>query len=87
MVDDNREQLSLLLLSNRIDWLSLLKTPVQGLRGFYLAFHNVGLRGAAVMHLNVLIGAVAKNLRAPRPEVGEPGDVPLGRRGGCLVEV
>src|SRR5258707_7559769 len=39
------------------------------------------------MHLEVLIGAVAKELRAARPEVGEPGDVLLGRRGGCLVEV
>ena len=39
------------------------------------------------MHLEVLIGAVAKKLRAARPEVGESGDVLLGRRGGCLVEV
>jgi len=37
------------------------------------------------MHLEVLIGAVAKELRAARPEVGESGDVLLGRRGGCLV--
>jgi len=41
---------------------------------------------AAVMHLEVLVGAVAKELRAARPEVGKPGDVLLGRRGGCLVE-
>ena len=33
------------------------------------------------MHLKVLVGAVAKELRAARPEVGEPGDVLLGRRG------
>src|SRR5215831_5138855 len=39
------------------------------------------------MHPEVLIGAVAKELRAARPEVGEPGDVLLGCRGGCLVEV
>src|SRR6266850_6930790 len=39
------------------------------------------------MHLEVLIGAVTKELRAARPEVGEPGDVLFGRRGGCLVEV
>ncbi len=38
------------------------------------------------MHLEVLIGAVAKKLRAARPKVGEPGDVLLGRRGGCLVQ-
>jgi hypothetical protein len=30
------------------------------------------------MHLEVLVGAVAKKLRAARPEVGEPGDVLLG---------
>lgn len=39
------------------------------------------------MHFEVLVGAVAKDLRAARPEVGEPGDVLLGGRGGCLVEV
>jgi hypothetical protein len=51
------------------------------------AFRDVGLRGATVMHLEVLVGAVAKKLRAARPEVGEPGDVLLGRRGSCLVQV
>jgi hypothetical protein len=30
------------------------------------------------MHLEVLIGAVAKKLRAARPEVGESGDVLSG---------
>src|SRR5260221_14761874 len=39
------------------------------------------------MHLEVIVGAVAKKLRAARPEVGEPGDVLLGRRGSCLVQV
>ena len=39
------------------------------------------------MHLEVLIGAVAKELRAARPKLGESGDVLLGRRSGCLVEV
>src|ERR1700682_2990755 len=39
------------------------------------------------MHLEVLVDAVAKELRTARPEVGEPGDVLLRRRGGCLVEV
>jgi hypothetical protein len=38
------------------------------------------------MHLEVLIGAVAKELRAATPEVGEPGDVLLGRQGGRMVE-
>jgi hypothetical protein len=27
------------------------------------------------MHLKVLVAAVAKELRAARPEVGEPGDI------------
>src|SRR6267143_4493542 len=39
------------------------------------------------MHVEVVVGAVAKELRAARPEVGEPGDVLLGRRAGCLVQV
>ena len=39
------------------------------------AFRDVGLRAAPVMHLEVLVGAVAKELRAARPEVGKPGDV------------
>jgi hypothetical protein len=43
------------------------------------AFRDVGLRGATVMHLQVLVSAVAKKLRAARPEVGEPGNVLLGR--------
>jgi hypothetical protein len=38
------------------------------------------------MHLEVLVGAVAKELLAARPEVGEPGNILLGRQGGCLVE-
>jgi hypothetical protein len=38
------------------------------------------------MHLEILVGAVAKELRAARPEIGEPGDVLLGGRGGCLME-
>src|SRR5260370_30404325 len=50
------------------------------------AFRDVGLRGATVMHLEVLSGAVAKKLRAAKPKVGEPGDVLLRRRGGCLVQ-
>src|SRR5262249_4296266 len=50
------------------------------------AFRDVSLRGATVMHLEVLVGAVAKKLRTARPKVSEPGDVLLGRRGGCLVQ-
>ena len=51
------------------------------------AFSDVGLRGAAVMHPEVLVRAVAKELRAARPEIGEPGNVLFGRQGGCLVQV
>ena len=37
--------------------------------------------------LEVNVGAVGKQLRAARSEVGEPGDELLRRRGGRLVEV
>jgi hypothetical protein len=60
---------------------------VQALPDATRAFRNVGLRGATAVHLEVVIGAVAKELRAARPEVGEPGDKLLGRRCGCLVEM
>ena len=39
------------------------------------------------MHLEVRVGAVAKELRASRPEVGEPGNVLLGRCSGRPMEV
>jgi hypothetical protein len=39
------------------------------------------------MYLKVLIGAIAKELRAAGPEVGEPGDVLLGREEGALVKM
>jgi hypothetical protein len=39
------------------------------------------------MHLEVLVGAVAKQLRAARSEVGEAGDELLGRRGRDLLEM
>jgi hypothetical protein len=32
-----------------------------------------------MVHLEILVGAVAKELRAAGPEIGEPGDVLLGR--------
>jgi len=43
--------------------------------------------GAQAMHLEVPVGAVAKELLTARPEVGEPGDELLGRRGGDLVKM
>jgi hypothetical protein len=39
------------------------------------------------MHLEVLVGAVAKELRAAGAEVGEAGDILLGRKGSCLVKI
>src|SRR5262245_4626713 len=44
------------------------------------ALGDVGLCGAALMHLEVLVGAVAEQLRAAGPEIGEPGDVLFGCR-------
>src|ERR1051325_3713895 len=38
------------------------------------------------MHLELVVGAVAEQLRAARPEVREPSDVLLGRRARRLVE-
>jgi len=38
------------------------------------------------MHVEVVVGAVAKELAAARPK-SVAGDVLLGRRGGCLVQV
>src|SRR4051812_50112872 len=51
------------------------------------AFRNIGLRAALVMHLEVFVGAVAKQLGTARSEVGEPGHELLRRQSGCLVEV
>jgi hypothetical protein len=51
------------------------------------AFRDVGMRAAPVMHLEVRLGAVAKELRATRPEIGESGDVLLGRRRGRAMKV
>ena len=48
---------------------------------------DVGLTRALVMHLEVRIDAVCKELRPARSEVGEPGDELLGGRRGRLVEV
>jgi hypothetical protein len=42
-------------------------------------FGDVGLGVSAMVHLEILVGAVAKDLRAAGPEIGEPGDVLLGR--------
>ena len=55
---------------------------VQALPDAARAFRDIGIRAAPVMHLEIRIGAVAKELRAARPEMGESGDVLLGRRSG-----
>src|ERR1700722_6145174 len=39
------------------------------------------------MHLEVIGGAVSKELGAARPEVGQAGEELLGGRSGCLVKV
>ena len=44
------------------------------------AFRDIGMRAAPEMHSEVRVGAVAKELRATRSEIGESGDVLLGRR-------
>src|SRR3954468_1927996 len=49
-------------------------------------FRDVGLSGAQGVYLEVLVGAVAEQLRAAWAEVGEPGEELLGRRGGRLVK-
>jgi len=46
------------------------------------AFRDIGFIGSTVMDLEVFVGAVAKDLRAARTEVGEAGDELLGRRCG-----
>src|SRR4029450_97359 len=51
------------------------------------ALCDVSLIEALVMHLEGVVGAAAKDLRATRAEVGECGDELLGRRGGGLMEV
>jgi hypothetical protein len=45
------------------------------------------MRTASVMHLEVFVGAIAKELRAARPEVGESGHVLLRRGGRFSVEM
>jgi hypothetical protein len=54
---------------------------VQSFPDAALPFRHVGLRAALSMHLEILVRAVGKELPAARSEVGEPGDVLLGRLG------
>ena len=42
------------------------------------AFRYISLCAAQLMHLEVFVGTVAKELRTTRSEVGKPGDVLLG---------
>src|SRR5262249_4592939 len=48
---------------------------------------DIGMRGASLMNLHVLVGAVAKELRAAGTEVREPGDVLIGRQRGRLMKM
>src|SRR5262249_52907643 len=51
------------------------------------AFRNVGMRGADVMHSEILVGTIAKPFGAPRSKIGETGYVLFGRQAGCAVEM
>jgi len=51
------------------------------------ALSDVGLGRATTVHLHAIVGAVTEELRSYRPEIGEPGNVQLGRQGCCLVQV
>src|SRR5712664_117653 len=51
------------------------------------AFCNVGLQGAELMHLEILLGGITKEFGATSPEVCEASYVLLGRQGGCPMEV
>src|SRR5580700_2609003 len=51
------------------------------------AFCYVSLGTAQLVHFEVFVGAVSKQLRAARSEVGEPGDVLLGCEGSCVVKI
>src|SRR3954447_9448905 len=51
------------------------------------ALGDVSPVATPVVHLEVLVGAVAEQLRAAGPEVGESGNELLGRRGRRLVKV
>src|SRR3954449_9580304 len=51
------------------------------------ARRDIRLTGALVMNLEVAVGTVFKECLAARPEVGEPGNELLGRRGCGRLEV
>jgi hypothetical protein len=50
-------------------------------------FLDVGLGLASRKDLEVVVGAVAEDLRSARAEVGQPSDELLGRCGGRLLEL
>src|SRR5581483_1604666 len=60
---------------------------VQALPDALRAFFHVGLGGSLRVDLEVVVGAVAEDLRATGAEVGEPGDELLWRERRRLVEV
>jgi hypothetical protein len=51
------------------------------------AFRDIGMRAASMMHFEISVGAVAKELGATRPEIGKAGDILLGRRCGRPLKV
>src|SRR5205814_8755700 len=51
------------------------------------ALRDVGVRRASVMHLQVIVAAAAKELRAAGPEIRQSGEELLGCCAGRLVKV
>src|SRR5262245_28015356 len=60
---------------------------IQALPNPARAFRDVCMRATAEMHFEVRVGAVAKEIRATRPELREAGDILLGRRRGRPMKV
>ena len=60
---------------------------VQALPDAARALRDIGFVGTFVVHLEVAVGAVAKDLRAVRTEVRERRDKSLGRRCRRLAEM
>jgi TetR/AcrR family transcriptional repressor of nem operon len=60
---------------------------VQALPDAARTLRYVGLGTPLLMNFQVLVGTVAEELRAAGPEVGEAGNVLLGRQAGCLVKM
>ena len=69
------------------DMVGIGPVVVQALPDAARALRHVGMTRTLPVHLEVVVGAVAEQLRAARPEVRESGDELLGGRRGCLFEM